>query len=52
VELPVQYQGQLFGRFVLVPSPGVTVPLERRLVATALANEIGAVLAGIRPPRH
>jgi K+-sensing histidine kinase KdpD len=52
VELPVQYQGHLFGRFVLVPSPGVTVPLERRLVATALANEIGAVLAGIRRPQH
>jgi len=28
------------------------VPLERRLVATALANEIGAVLAGIRRPQH
>jgi K+-sensing histidine kinase KdpD len=50
VELPVQYQSRQYGRFVLVPSPGVVVPLERRLVAAALANEVGAVLAGIRRP--
>ncbi|MGP8162205.1 MAG: DUF4118 domain-containing protein [Acidimicrobiales bacterium] len=50
VELPVEYQGQIYGRFVLVPNPGVAVPLERRFVAAALANEVGAVLAGIRHP--
>ncbi len=50
VELPVQYQGRSYGRFVLVPTPGLVVPLERRFVATTLANEVGAVLAGLRPP--
>jgi K+-sensing histidine kinase KdpD len=50
VELPVQYQRRLYGQFVLVPTPGVVVPLERRSVATALANEVGAVLAGLRHP--
>jgi K+-sensing histidine kinase KdpD len=51
VELPVQYQGRQYGRFVLVPQPGLEVPLERRFVAAALANEVGAVLAGIRRPQ-
>ena len=41
--------GELFrldnlGRFVLEPTPGVGVPLERRVVAVALADQVGAVL--------
>ena len=44
VELPVYGRGQPLGRFVLDPTPGVGVPLERRVVAVALADQIGAVL--------
>jgi hypothetical protein len=44
VELPVYGRGQLLGRFVLEPTPGVGVPLERRVVAVALADQVGAVL--------
>ena len=47
VDLPVEYQGRGYGRFVLVPNPGVPVPRGRRLVAVALADEVGAVLAGV-----
>ena len=44
VELPVYGRGQPLGRFVLDPTPGVGVPLERRVVAVALADQVGAVL--------
>jgi hypothetical protein len=43
-ELPVYGRGQQLGRFVLEPTPGVGVPLERRVVAVALADQVGAVL--------
>jgi len=46
VELPVEYQGRFFGRFVLVPTPGKPVSRERRVVAAALADQVGAALAG------
>ncbi len=46
VNLPVEYQGRGYGRFVLVPTPGVPIARSRRLVAVALADEVGAVLAG------
>jgi len=46
VDLPIEYRSRAYGRFVLVPTPGRLVPLERRLVASALANDIGAILAG------
>jgi hypothetical protein len=44
VELPVYGRGQQLGRFVLEPTPGVGVSLERRVVAVAVADQVGAVL--------
>jgi hypothetical protein len=44
-ELPVLGRGQVLGRFVLDPTPGVGVTLEQRVVAVALADQVGAVLA-------
>ena len=46
IELPVQYQGCRYGKFVLAPTPGTRVSEERRIVAVALADEVGAVIAG------
>jgi K+-sensing histidine kinase KdpD len=46
VELPVEYQGRFFGRYVMVPTPGKPVSGERRVVASALADQVGAALAG------
>lgn len=43
--LPVMGRGQLLGRFVLEPTPGTGFSLERRVVAVALADQVGAVLA-------
>ena len=43
VELPVLARGQHIGRFVLVPTPGVPVTLEDRLVAVAIADQVAAV---------
>jgi K+-sensing histidine kinase KdpD len=52
VDLPVQFGGKSYGTFVLVPTPGVPVSQERRMVASVLADEVGAVLAGSgREPR-
>jgi len=48
VDLPIEYQSHSYGRFVLVPTPGTVVPLERRRVASALATDIGAILAATR----
>jgi hypothetical protein len=45
VELPVYGRGQPLGRFVLEPTPGVGISLEQRVVAVALADQVGAVLA-------
>jgi uncharacterized protein YjeT (DUF2065 family) len=45
VELPVRSAGLPVGSFILTPSPAVPVDLERRLVAVALADELGAALA-------
>jgi K+-sensing histidine kinase KdpD len=45
VELTVEYQGRFFGRYVLVPTPGKPVSQERRIVAAALADQVGAALA-------
>jgi hypothetical protein len=36
----------LLGRFVLVPTPGVGVPLIERVVAVALADQVGGALVG------
>jgi hypothetical protein len=45
VEIPVLARGQHVGRFVLVPTPGVGASLESRVVAVALADQVGAALA-------
>jgi K+-sensing histidine kinase KdpD len=43
-ELPVLARGQQIGRFVLEPHEGVGVSLEQRLVAVAIADQVGAAL--------
>ena len=45
VELPVLARGTPIGRFVLDPTPGSGVSLEQRVVAVAIADQVGAVLA-------
>ena len=45
VELTVEYQGRFFGQYVMVPTPGRPVSRERRVVASALADQVGAALA-------
>jgi K+-sensing histidine kinase KdpD len=42
LELLVQGRGRTQGRFVLTPSPGFPVSLERRVVAVAIADQVGA----------
>jgi K+-sensing histidine kinase KdpD len=42
LELPVQERGQSQGRFVLTPTPGYPVSLERRVVAAAIADQVGS----------
>lgn len=44
IELLVHDRGQTLGRFVLTPTPGFAVPLQRRVVAVALADQVGSVL--------
>jgi hypothetical protein len=43
-ELPVLARGQRIGRFVLEPRQGVGVSIEQRLVAIAIADQVGAAL--------
>ena len=45
VDLPVYGRGQQLGRFVLEPTAGVGVSLEQRVVAVAIADQVGAALA-------
>jgi K+-sensing histidine kinase KdpD len=45
VELAIEYQGRFFGRYVMVPTPGKPVSRERRVVASALVDQVGAALA-------
>jgi K+-sensing histidine kinase KdpD len=45
VELVVRHQGETYGRFVMVPTPGSPVSTERLLVAASLADQVGAALA-------
>ncbi|HEY3239937.1 MAG TPA: hypothetical protein VGL92_10265, partial [Acidimicrobiia bacterium] len=49
VVLPVLARGQLVGRFLLEPSPGAGASLEKRIVAVALADQVGASLAAVPP---
>jgi hypothetical protein len=51
VELLVQNQARTFGRYVMEPTPGRPVSFERRVVAVALADQVGAALAGQPPTR-
>jgi hypothetical protein len=45
VRLPVVGDGRQIGSLVLDPDPSVGVPLEARLVAVALADQLGAALS-------
>jgi hypothetical protein len=47
IDLPVQCRDRNYGRFELVPTPGVPVSLERRLFAVALVQEVGSRLADV-----
>jgi hypothetical protein len=46
LELVVENGAVYQGRFLLVPSPGEGISLERRVVAVAIASQVGAALAG------
>ena len=46
VELIVRHRGELYGRFVMVPTPGSPVSAERLVVAASVADQVGAALAG------
>jgi hypothetical protein len=48
-EILAQWRGQVMGRFVLTPTPGRPVSLERRVVAQSLAELVGAALYDRRP---
>ena len=50
--LPVLTRGRPVGRFVLTPTPGVGVSLERRIVAVALADQAGAALQPVERSSH
>lgn len=43
-EIPVQWRGRWLGRFVIEPTPGHEVDLERRVVAVAIANVVAPSL--------
>jgi hypothetical protein len=51
VALDVLGRGMLRGRFVMTPKPGIGVSLEQRVVAVAIADQVGATLASARAPR-
>lgn len=44
-ELPVIVQHREIGRFVLEPTPGVSVSRSQRVVATVIADKVGAALS-------
>jgi K+-sensing histidine kinase KdpD len=49
IELLVEGGGLLQGRFLMAPAPGARPTLEQRLLAVALADQVGAALATSRP---
>ena len=49
VELLVEGGGIFQGRFLMTPAPGARPALERRLLAVAFADQVGAALASSRP---
>ncbi|MDQ1516052.1 MAG: hypothetical protein QOE80_1882 [Actinomycetota bacterium] len=50
IALPVMSRGQIVGRFILDFGPGAGATLEQRVVAIALADQVGASLAVYPPP--
>ncbi len=44
MEMPVQDRGSIVGRFVLTTTPGWPVSRQRRVVAVALTDQVGAAL--------
>jgi hypothetical protein len=44
-EIMVQWRGRALGRFVLTPTPGEPISMERRVVAVLIANVVAAALA-------
>jgi hypothetical protein len=48
VTLAAHGQGRIVGTFTLLPTPGVEVDEARLLVAVALADQVGAALAGFQ----
>ncbi len=46
VTLAAHGQGHVLGTFTLIPTPGVVVDEARLLVAVALADQVGAAMAG------
>jgi K+-sensing histidine kinase KdpD len=46
VSLMVEGQGRPFGRFVLRPSVGTPISIDKLTVAVALADQVGAAMAG------
>jgi hypothetical protein len=49
VELLVEGGGIFQGRFLMTPAPGARPALERRLLAVAFADQVGAARASSRP---
>jgi K+-sensing histidine kinase KdpD len=49
VELLVEGGGIFEGRFLMAPAPGARPSLERRLLAVAFADQVGAALASSHP---
>ena len=48
-ELLVESGGVFQGRFLMTPAPGARPTLEQRLLAAALADQVGAALATSHP---
>ena len=49
IELLVEGGGIFQGRFLMTPAPGERPTLEQRLLAVALADQVGAALATSHP---
>jgi hypothetical protein len=49
IELLVESGGIFQGRFLMTPAPGERPALEQRLMAVALADQVGAALATSHP---
>ena len=45
VELPVMGRGRSYGRLVLFAAPSTPAPIQKRMVAVAIADELGMTLA-------